>query len=208
MNKDKFSRKEKVQLSAISKKLDEQIYFNTRKRNNIKKNVLRLQKSLLQSVDTTIKPVLKQEYIDREFHVSWLNICVKFLKVIKDAEIFKYDTTLKNCHFKIYKAKKGNTVIIQSKFFKICESKNKVTFVVFPAFLTNSKKKCILYRNSYKFNTSDFVLIDKGRFKQKMEDFKSFTVNYKGKIFNKKLLFTKIKDSATYYWIRIIQELK
>lgn len=204
MNKSKFGRKERLQLNAMSKKLDKNIYFNTRKRNNIKKNVLRLQKSLLQSVDTTIKPVLNQEYIDREFHVSWLNICIKFLKVIRDAEDFKYSTTLKNCHFKIYKAKKGKIVIIRSNFFKPCENKNKITFIVLPVFPTLSKKKCTLYRKEYKFNSSDFVLIDGGRFKQKVEDFKSFSVNYKGKIFNKKLLFTKIKSSATYHWIRVV----
>ncbi|MCL4385600.1 MAG: hypothetical protein M1326_04710 [Cyanobacteria bacterium] len=192
-------------LDAASRKLEYDIYFNSRKRNKIKKTILRLQRGLLQSVDTTIKPVLKQEYEDRESQVSWLNVCIKFLKLIKAAEEFKYETTLKNCRFKIYKARRGNKVIIEDKFFKPSENKNKITFAVFnTGFPTGSRKKCVLYRNGYEFDQSKFVLIDNGGFKQKAENFNSFSVCYKGKIFNKRILFVQIKSSTTLFWVKNI----
>ncbi|MDO8461201.1 MAG: hypothetical protein Q7S38_02025 [bacterium] len=239
--------KKRFSVVKTGKKVLHDIYFNARKRNKIKRDSLILQKGVLENADATIKPVLKREYREREIYSNWAYVSTIFLRTIKNAENLKYRTTLKNCSFKLYKSKKKKTVIIENKFFKVWERKNKTALIVFPNGLPDeaprsklrgiraeflrsqphfakaslgvplapsspeqalrysakrnkSKRKCKIHRKGYKLNTNDYLLIDFGKFRQRIVDFSEFSIAFKGNIFNKKILFKQIKKSNKSHW--------
>lgn len=202
--------KTKKRFSAVKvgKRVLHDIYFNAKKRNKIKKGSLKIQKTILENVDSTVKPVLKEEYEERETYSSWLYMSTTFLKTVKDAEDLKYRTTLKKCSFQLYKSKKTKTVIIENKFFKVCEGKNKTTVVVFPNGLPyESKRRCRFYKNGYEFNKDDYEMIDSGKFKQKILDFSELSVSFKGKVFNKKIVFKQISESNEHHWAKLADNI-
>lgn len=187
-------------LDKADDKFEKNLYFNKKKRQDIKISFLRLQKSILENVDPTIKPQTKEEYKDREFYTSFFDISIKGLNRVKEAEEFQLKITLKNCKFELYKAKKNNGLMIVNYFFKVYENKNKIKYI----YLTNGlsfkgKKKIKLIER--KPDLKNFELIDKGVFRQEIKNFKGFFLTYKGKIFKQKFFFQHIKGSPVNLWL-------
>lgn len=188
-----------ISIKKGRKKFTDDVYFNKSKREKLKEDFLRIQKSVLEGPDFSEKPVLKNEFEEREFKTSMLNLSVVGLDFIKNAEEFDKDTLFINCKFELYK--KNNSYVFKTTFFKPLKNENKTSFLVFENGLPEiSKKKG--YIEKVKYDLTGYRVIDRGTFEQKIKMFKEVELFFKGKEPYNFLLKLIDKDKWTYWVIR------
>ena len=176
------------------------IYFNKRKRKSLKTNFLKIQKSILEGPDFSEKPVLDKEFEEREFKTSMLNLSVVGLDFIKGAEEFDKDTLFTNCKFELYK--KLNSYVFKTTFFKPLKNENKTSFLVFENGLPG-KLKTKGYIEKVNYELTEFEIIDKGTFKQKIKNFKEIELSFNGKEFKYNFLLKLIDNDKWTFWVTL-----
>jgi len=191
----KFSRAEGLK---SGKKIRKDIFFNKKRREELRKTFLRTQKAILQYSDFSIKPFSEEEYAQRRLETSTLALTVKSLETIKEAEEFDKKTYLTSCKFYLFK--KGKSVIIKTIFLKpLLDNNLKTTFVYFPQGLPeNVKKKAIVYKEKFEFE--GYNLIYSGTFKQKILNFEEWTIKFKSKEVDFKIRLKIINSEKQTYW--------
>jgi hypothetical protein len=188
------------------KKLREDIFLKKEIRKDMKSIFLRTQKNILENSDFLIKPVLKQEFAKRQLETSLLSFTVRGLEIVKKAEEFEKHTTLANCKFELFRKINGSSIIFRGDFFRPLKFEKVIAFLYFPKGLPKkNNQKIYIYRNRYQFD--GYKLIDRGSFRQKILNFKEFSIICKGEFFKKKIILKTIGDSNLEYWARI-QEAK
>lgn len=189
---------------TLSKKFTEKfvydLYFNSRKRNLLKKNFLGLQKEIIENTPTG-KPISQKDYEEREDAVDFLSISVRGLKKVKEAEEFQKKIVLKKCKFKLYKSVPNNSFIIKADFFRVATGANDCKFLLFShGFPLGHFKKRV--QMAKRMNLKGYKLMDQGVFRQKIENFWEFSLSCRGKFFKEKLLFKHIKGSEENLWAK------
>ncbi len=179
-------------------KMRKDIFFNKKRREELRKTFLRTQKAILQYSDFSIKPFSEQEYAQRRLETSTLALTVKSLEMIKEAEEFDKKTYLTNCKFYLFK--KGKAAIIKATFLKpLLDNNLKTTFVYFSQGLPkNVKKKAIIYKEKFEFE--GYKLMDSGTFKQKILNFEEWTIKLKSKEIDFKIRLKIINSDKQSYW--------
>jgi hypothetical protein len=192
----------KISLAVPKNKLREDIFLKKKTRKDLKQILLKVQRNILENSDFSIKPVLKQEFADRQLETSLLSFSVKGLETIKKAEEFEKHITIRNCKFQLLQKIRGSSVIVRGDFFKPLRDEYVTAFIFFPKGLPKKGyKKVFIYRNKYEFE--GYKLIDKGAFRQKILNLEEFSVTCRGKFFNKSIVLRTIGDSNLEYWARI-----
>ena len=189
-----------IDIKKGAKVFQNDIYFDKRKRKRLKTNFLKIQKSILEGPDFSKKPVLKKEFEEREFKVAMLNLSVKGLGFIKDAEEFDKDIFLTNCKFVLYK--KFNTYVFKTTFFKPLKNENKTSFLVFENGIPG-KLKTKGYIEKVNYELTGFDIIDRGTFKQKIKNFKEIELSFKSKEFKYNFLLKLIDREKWSYWVTL-----
>jgi hypothetical protein len=199
MNKKKsdklFTRAEGLK---SGEKMRKDIFFNGKRREELRKTFLRTQKAILQNSDFSIKPFSEQEYAQRRLETSALAFTVTGLETIKKAKDFDRNSHLTSCKFYLFK--KGKSVIIKTTFLKpLLDNNLKTTFVYFPQGLPeNVKKKAIVYKEKFEF--AGYKLMDSGTFKQKIFNFEEWTIKFKSKEVDFKIRLKIINSEKHTYW--------
>ncbi len=181
-------------------KITREIFLNKRKRKKHKELFLIAQKYVLKNADFSVKPVLKQEYEERMLHTSILSFSVKGLEMVKNAEQRDKETHLTNCKFVLFK--KGKSLVFKSTFLKpLLDNKKRTSYFYFPhGFPKNTKKKAYIYKGIDKFKSKEYRNVDKGIFKQKILDFKTFTIKHKGEKEDYNFKLTILNKEKQSYW--------
>lgn len=201
MNKKKinklFSRADGLN---SGRKMRKDIFFNKKRREELRKTFLRTQKAILQNSDSSIKPFSEEEYAQRRLETSALALTVKSLEVIKEAEAFDKKTYLTNCKFYLFK--KGKSVVIKATFIKpLLDNNSKTSFAYFPQGLPgNIKKKAFVYKEKFEFK--EYKLLDSGVFKQKILNFEEYTLKFKGEKANFNIKLKLINSGKQSYWAK------
>lgn len=188
------------------RKLRNDIFFNKKRREELKKTFLKGQKLILETSDLTVKPVLKNEYAKRQLETSVLAFTVTGLETVKKAEDFNKDTYLTKCRF--YFLKKGKSAVIKTTFFKpLLDKTLKTTFVYFPQGLPeNTKRKAFIYKRWFEFK--GHKLFDKGAFRQKILNFNEFSLTLKGEKIKARIILKIINRDSLTYWSRTTNNLE
>jgi hypothetical protein len=187
---------------ASGKKINKEIYFSKIKRKKWKSTFLESQKKILETEDSSVKPVLKEEYDRRTLATSILSFTVSGLETIKKAVEYDKRIYLTNCKFILYK--KGNSLVFKANFLKplLDKKKKRTSYLHFPqGFPKTFKKKAYMHKDGQKFSLKGYREIDSGTFRQKVLDYKDVSLKYKGKkeMYNFKL--TLISDKKQSYWV-------
>ncbi|MDP2637661.1 MAG: hypothetical protein Q8P26_01205 [Candidatus Levybacteria bacterium] len=184
------------------RKTRKEIFFNKKRREELRKAFLRGQKAILQNSDFSVKPFTEEEYAQRSLEASALAFTVTGLETIKKAEDFDKSSYLVNCKFYLFK--KGKSVIIKATFLRpLLDSNLKTTFVYFLQGLPNEiKKKASVHKGNFKLEGCK--LLDSGSFKQKILNFEEYTLKFKGKKVNLKIKLKLINEEKQSYWVTIL----
>lgn len=195
----KFSRADGLK---SGRKMRKDIFFNERRREELRKTFLRTQKAILQNSDFSIKPFLEEEYAQRRLETSALAFTVRSLETIKEAEVFDKKTYLTNCKFYLFK--KGKSAIIKATFLKpLLDNNSKTTFAYFPQGLPKGiRKKAFVYKEKFEF--TEYKLQDSGVFKQKILNFEEYTLKFKGKKVDFNIKLKLINSDKQSYWATIL----
>lgn len=193
----KFSRTDGLK---SGRKMRMDIFFNKKRREELRKTFLRTQKAILQNSDSSIKPFTEEEYAQRRLETSTLALTVKSLEIIKEAEAFDKKTYLTNCKFYLFK--KGKSVVIKATFAKpLLDNSSKTTFVYFPQGLPEStKKRALIYKDKFEFK--EYRLLDSGVFKQKILNFEEYTLKFKGEKADFNIKLKLINSDKQSYWAK------
>jgi len=186
------------------RKIRKDIFFNKKKRKELRKAFLRGQKAILQNSDFSVKPFSEEEYAERRLEASALAFTVTGLETIKKAEEFDKKTYLTNCKFYLFKKRKS--VVFKAVFLKpLLDNKEKTSFLYFPQGLPkNTKKKAFVYKDKKKFELQGYKLEDSGTFKQKIIDFYKLSLDYKGKKTSFKFKLKLINEEKQSSWVTIL----
>jgi hypothetical protein len=185
---------------ANGRKISEDIFFNKKRRKELKVSFLKTQKAILENSDFTIKPVLKEEFDRRILETSVLSFTVKGLEAVKNAEKYDKEVYYRNC--KAYLFKKEKSVVLKGTFFKpLLNSDMMISYALFPQGLPeNSRKKVIIYRQGNTFDLTGYKEIDSGTFRQNILNFKDLSLIIKGKKNVYKLKLTLVNQDRQSYW--------
>lgn len=180
------------------RKMRKDIFFNEKRREELRKSFLRTQKAILQNSDSSVKPFSEEEYAQRMLETSALAFTVTGLETIKKAEDFDKSSYLVDCKFHLFK--KGKSVVIKTTFLKpLLDNNLKTTFVYFPQGLPNGlKKKTFIYKEKFSFDK--YRQIDSGNFQQKILNFEEYTLKFRGKKVNLKIKLKLINEDKQSYW--------
>ena len=188
---------------AISsgKKINKDIYFNKKRRRELKKTFLETQKVILEGEDFSVKPVLKEEYDKRMLTTSMLAFTVSGLETIEKAENFDKRVSLVNCKFILYR--KEMSFVFKGTFLKpLLDKKKRTSYFCLPqGFPQKTKKKAYIYKDGQKFTLKGYKLVDSGTFKQKVLDYKDLSLKYRGKKENYFFKLTLINEEKQSYWV-------
>ena len=186
------------------RKIRKDIFFNKKKRKELRKTFLIGQKAILQNSDFSVKPFSEEEYAERRLEASALAFTVTGLETIKKAEEFDKKTYLTNCKFYLFKKRKS--VVFKAVFLKpLLDNKEKTSFLYFPQGLPkNTKKKAFVYKDKKKFELQGYKLEDSGTFKQKIIDFYKLSLDYKGKKTSFKFKLKLINEEKQSSWVTIL----
>jgi len=187
------------------RKLRNDIFFNNKRRGELKKTFLKGQGLILETADFSVKPALEQEYAKRQLESSFLALTVTALETVKKAEDFNKDIYLTKRRFYLFK--KGKSAVIKTTFLKpLLEKALKTTFVYFPQGLPeNTKKKAFVYKE--RFELEGYKLFDKGTFKQKIPNFNELCLTLKGEKIKARIILKIINRDTLTYWSRAINNL-
>lgn len=190
------------------RKIRSDIFFNKKRRVELKSTFLKGQKLILQTSDFLEKPLLEEEYAKRMLETSALAFTVTGLETIKKAEDFDKKTYLTNCKYGLYK--KGKSVVFKGTFLKpLIDNKAKTSFLYFPQGLPkNTKKKAFIYKDKKKFELKGYKLEDSGTFKQKVIDFYKLSLDYKGEKTSFKFKLKLINEEKQSYWAEKLLAIK
>lgn len=182
------------------KKINRDIYFNKKRRKELKKTFLKTQQTILKESDFSIKPVLKHEYAKRILDTSFLAFTVKGLEIIKKAERFDKTVYLTKCKFTLYR--KGKSLVFKATFLKsLLDNKKRTSYFHFPQGLPkNTKKKTFIYKDGKKFGLKGYKLEDSGTIRQKILNFYELTLIYKGNKATYKFKLKLINEEKQSYW--------
>ena len=199
MNKkkvDKFFTKAEALKSG--RKMRKDIFFNKKRRKDLKNTFLRTQKVILQHSDFSVKPFSEEEYAQRRLETSALAFTVTGLEAIRNAEDSDKKTYLTNCKF--YLLKKRKSIIIKATFLKpLLDNNLKTTFVYFPQGLPRDlKKKAFVCKE--RFEHEGYKLLDSGTFKQKILNFEEYTLKFKGEKADFNIKLKLINSDRQSYW--------
>lgn len=184
----------KYTIADSAKNFIHDLYFNTRRRRIFKKTFFSVRKKFPLIFNPNYKPVTKEEYEGRELDLSAFLLAIKCLKLIKDAEKIHCWSTLRKCHFKLFKISGTKEILIENSFYKVCEHKDKIKTLYFPRGLPeNTPKHVRMILGSSSLKKRRFI--DSGRFKQKIENFDAFSVIFRGRFFRRKIFLKQIKNS-------------
>jgi len=183
------------------KKINRDIYFNKKRREELRKIFLKSQKAILENSDPSIRPVLKEEYDQRHLETSFLAYTVKGLEAIKNAEERDKTVYLTDCKFILYK--KGKSLAFKTTFFKpLLDNNSRTSYFAFPqGFPETSKKKAFIYKDGKGFSLKGYERVDFGTFKQKILDYKILGLKYKGNKANYDFKLALINDEKQSYWV-------
>lgn len=183
-------------------KMRKDIFFNKKRREELRKTFLRTQKAILQNSDSSIKPFTEEEYAQRRLETSALALTVAGLETIKKAKDFDKNSYLANCKFYLFK--KGKSAIIRTTFLKpLLGNNSKTTFVYFPQGLPEStKKRALIYKDKFEFK--EYKLMDSGVFKQKILNFEEYTLKFKGEKADFNIKLKLINSDKQSYWVAIL----
>lgn len=193
----KFSRADGFKSGT---KMRKDIFFNKKRREELRKTFLRTQKAILQNSDSSIKPFTEEEYAQRRLETSALALTVAGLETIKKAKDFDKNSYLANCKFYLFK--KGKSVIIKATFAKpLLDNNSKTTFVYFPQGLPkNVRKKAFVYKDKFEFK--EYELMDLGVFKQKILNFEEYTLKFKGEKADFNIKLKLINSGKQSFWAK------
>lgn len=191
----------KITTKRQDEKFTHDLYFNTKKRNVFKRSFLGLQKEIIENTPTD-KPLLKEDYDNREFAVDFLRISIIALKRIKEAEEFRNCHTLKRCKFKLYRSSK-KLFVIENSFYRLSDKTFNAKFIFFPNGYPLGDFK-VKAKMTKEMSLEGYEMVDQGIFKQKVENFDKFSVSYRGNFFKEKFLFKQMKGSNENLWTRKI----
>lgn len=182
------------------RKMRKDIFFNKKRREELRITFLRTQKAILQNSDSSIKPFSEEEYAQRRLETSALAFTVKGLEAIKEAEAFDKKTYLTNCKFYLFK--KGKSVVIKATFIKpLLGSNSKTSFAYFPQGLPEStKKRAFIHKDKFEFK--EYKLLDSGVFKQKILNFEEYTLKFKGEKVDFNIKLKLINSGKQSYWAK------
>jgi len=194
----------RISYKETGKKLSLDIYFNTRKRNWLKKRFLLMQKNVLETKPLE-KPMSKNEFAHRELTHSLLSFTTGMLETIKNAEKYHKTIFLKKCRYRIYK--KGKEINIETTFIKpLIDTKIRKSVIYLKTGIPKKGKKtrAVLYKNvtNVNFLKDHYQLLGEGTFRQKISDFKTVILNLKGD-FRSIITLRVIGKSQTDCWFTI-----
>ena len=180
------------------RKMRKDIFFNKKKRKDLRNTFLRTQKVILQHSDFSVKPFSEEEYAQRRLETSALAFTVTGLEAIRNAEDSDKKTYLTNCKF--YLLKKRKSIIIKATFLKpLLDNNLKTTFVYFPQGLPRDlKKKAFVCKE--RFEHEGYKLLDSGTFKQKILNFEEYTLKFKGEKADFNIKLKLINSDRQSYW--------
>lgn len=186
---------------ASGKKMNRDIYFNKKRRIELKRTFLKTQKSILEDKNLSEKPVLKEEYDQRTLATSMLAFTVSGLETIEKAEERDKTIYLTNCKFVLFK--KGKSMVFKATFLKpFLNSKLRTSYFSFPqGFSKGMKKKAYIYKDGKEVSLKGYEEIDFGTFKQKILDYKVLGLKYKGKKANYDFKLILINEEKQSYWV-------
>ena len=189
---------------ASGKKMNRDIYFNKKKRRELKKTFLETQKAILENEDFSVKPVLKEEYDKRTLTTSILSFTVSGLETIEKAEKNDKKVYLTDCKFILYR--KEMSFVFKATFLKPFLGKKKRTsyFCLPQGFPKASKKKAYIYKDGQKFALKGYKLVDSGIFKQKVLGYKDISLKYKSKKANYEFKLKLINEEKQSYWATVL----
>jgi len=198
-----MSKKKSLREIAIEsgKRINKEIFFNKKKRSEHKKVYLRAQKAILENEYFSIKPILKQEYDQRNLITSALAYTVSGLETVKKADEYDKTIYLTNCKFTLFKKEK--LFVFKSTFLKpLLDKKKRTSYFYFPqGFPENEKKKAFIYKDGKRFSLKGYEKVDFGAFKQKVLDYKVLGLRYKGKKEKYDFKLTIINKEKQSYWV-------
>jgi len=197
-----MSKKKTLRKLALEsgEKFSRDVFFNKKRRKELKTILLKSQREILTNSDPSIRPVLKEEYAKRALDTSVLAFTVKGLETIQNAEERDKKVYLTNCKFVLHK--KGLSFVFKGTFLKpLLDTKKKESYLYFPNSLPKvSRKKAYIYKDGKSFSLEGYEKIDSGTFRQKILDYKEFTIKYKGKDESYNFKLNLIDDSKQSYW--------
>ncbi len=186
------------------RKIRKDIFFNKKKRKELRKTFLIGQKAILQNSDFSVKPFSEEEYAERRLDAPALAFTVTGLETVKKAEDSDKKTYLTNCKYGLYK--KGKSAVFKGTFLKpLIDNKAKTSFLYFPQGLPkNTKKKGFIYKDKKRLELKGYKLEDSGTFKQKIIDFYKLSLDYKGKKTSFKFKLKLVNEEKQSYWVTIL----
>ncbi|OGH07459.1 MAG: hypothetical protein A2171_00315 [Candidatus Levybacteria bacterium RBG_13_35_9] len=176
------------------------IYFDKKWREKAKKSFLRIQKEILEKSDFTVKPVLKEEYEQRNLERAALELSVVGLAGIKKAEEFYKKTYLTKCTFTLFK--KGKTLVFKNRFYKPLLNVWKISYFLLPTGIPEKKRKKVFIIRD-KFSLTGFKTLEKGSFRQKVYEIDKMYLFFKSSKKRWKFDMKLISSEKNSYWATI-----
>jgi len=203
--KDKSLRKLAI---ASGKKIRRDIYFNKKRREELRKIFLESQKVILINSDPSIRPVLREEYDQRHLVTSVLAFAVTGLETIERAEEYDKKICLTNCRFTLFK--KGKSLVFKATFLKpLLDKKRRTSYFYFPQGLPEKiKKKAFIFRDGKRISLKGYKEVDFGTFKQKVLDYKVLSLKYKGRKADYRFKLALIDEKSQSYWVTKLLPVK
>ena len=171
-------------MKKISNRLMHNIYFNKKYRDGVKKDFQELLDMGLKNLELSQNPRTIKEGEDRIVRESMIDVGVKYLDTVKDAE--KRQCRM-NQYGKFTLYKKGNTYIYQMETLRGNKIRHGV--LVFKDGLP-VRGDANAYREFLKFNSKGFEKLDWGKMHLKQTDFEKGYYHFWGK---KKKTFYNLK---------------
>jgi len=169
--KYKKTKEYKIAINNSGTRLRKTIFYNPRKREKLKKNVLELQKISLRQLESQKQPRTYSDLKSNSLTDAFLNLADKFLKRIKEGEIYERERELADCRYELLKHQTKKSVVFKTSYTRVRNEKKERGYLFIRAGLPTKKQRRKAVFIKGKFNTLDYKKIDEGRFIQKLIDY-------------------------------------
>lgn len=206
MNTVRSKKPQRRLIGKIPPKYVNDVYFNPRKREEIRQTFVESRDSFNETVAELQKPNLSE---DDEKARNWAkelaSLAEEMINVIDNAvprNLKKYQLT--NSFFKLFKKQNSRYLVIKSNYDKGIPKRHYLTYLLIPYGLPKKGKrtKARMIRGNY--DLKGFDQIDSGAFTQIMKSFVKVNLIYKGESGTLKVQLTQRGRIIDDCWLKVI----
>jgi hypothetical protein len=196
-------RKSKEYKESV-RKLNYNLYFNNKYRQELKKDFVELESSSLKNLKQ-LKKFNQSDIQTRKTTLLWeglLDLAGVMRESYERAEQYNRDKILKNAKFVLYAKKSAKKLIFKNTYYKVSEEKNKTAYFVVGGKDKKGRTKGGVIRK--RISLKGYPEIDRGRFWQKVTDFRELRFTFRGKKTYKYKCTARAKDGDKL-WVEVIK---